>query len=175
MMFRCVFYAKPFLRSEPGVPLSQPCNPHCSGFSLGGYYWFWCVFSREEDAFIKCLLELVSSGFSPYAVGSLDGNVFVIPFASLGRGFISRFCSGDLVVSGTVKGFVNVPSLFSFKGLYGFVRKGLVGGVSVRLTGKGRLFVVLSGVRGLRVSELFDLGVRVVEPVRVPPDPPPFI
>ena len=85
------------------------------------------------------------------------------------------FCSGDLVVSGLVKGFVNVPFLFSAGDLYGLVRKGLVGGVSVRLTGRGRLFVVLSGVRGLRVSELFDLGIRVVEPVRVPPDPPPFI
>lgn len=167
-------YAKP-LRSEMTRELLDPiCNSFCFGFYMKSYIWFWCRFDNIAD-FVDCLLELVSRGLAPYAVGSLSGEVSILPFIDFKNSFIESLCSTDLDVSGTVKGFVNVPSLFSFKGLYGFVRKGLVGGVSVRLTGRGRLFVVLSSVRGLRVSELFDLGIRVVEPVRVPPDPPPFI
>ena len=166
-LLRCVIYAIPF--SWDGV--SVPCVSSCSVFRLGSWVWVWCWF-KDVDELLRCLVDCVSSGLSPVALGSLDPAVLVLPFGDVDGGVISRFCSSDVVLSGCVKGFVNAKDIFGFERLLEFYKEMSVSSLDLRITKRGRKFITLCFNSSVPASVLYDLGIRVVEPYLIPPDPP---
>lgn len=169
-MLRCVIYARD-LNEASARDFAFFCSGSCAHSVLGRYHWFWCRL-RDPDDVIECLIELVSSGFSPVAIGSLSGSVRVLPFSKLIKENFKLLCAEDTMLEGLVGGFVNVPEMFSTTRLTSLVANKVAGSLEVKRTPRGRLFVRVELRKSVRASFFFDIGIRIVEPVRLPPDPP---